>query len=289
MLTHERWESLLSFMSFRNFLGLFKNLAPKRYVLARVLDVIIIFFCVGIIFSYMFGGFGIDIAGYSIFQINKLHKPVFQLAILLAVRLLVRHDDSIRIWGSLNRWIRSVRPETRRIAGFGMLGFLIGLSPRIIPIVMGDIKRGGQGFDVDFMPIKLAAHFWSLVTEFLPGVLGIRQPLLEWFAVGFSKPTLVITGVLSLVVLGMMLWSLISLVASRKGDLVRILKFNPIPFHPTLVLVVFVLLLLVSVVITQHGPVPRYLFPMFGVLSIWVAVTLEKFRRISHDNHLYGV
>ena len=50
MLTHERWESLRSFMSFRNFLGLFKNLAPKRYVLARVLDVIIIFFCVGIIF-----------------------------------------------------------------------------------------------------------------------------------------------------------------------------------------------------------------------------------------------
>ena len=146
---------------------------------------------------------------------------------------------------------------------------------------MGDIKRGGQGFDVDFMPTKLAAHFWSLVTEFLPETFGISQPLLEWFAVGFSRPILVITGVLSLVVFGMMLWSVISLVASRKDDLVRILKFNPIPFHPILVLVVFVALLLTSLVVTQFGPLHRYLYPMFGILAIGVAVTLDKFRRIS--------
>tara|TARA_B100000315_G_scaffold245802_1_gene272275 strand:+ start:725 stop:2701 length:1977 start_codon:yes stop_codon:yes gene_type:complete len=281
MLTHERWKSLRSFISFRDFLGLFKNLATKRYVLARVLDVIIVCFCVGIIFSYVFGGFGLDIAGYSIFQINKLHKPVSQLVILLVVRLMVRRDDATSIWESVNRWIRSLKPETRRIAGFGMLGFLIGLTPRIIPIAMGDIKRGGQGFDVDFMPVKLVAHFWSLVTESLPEALGIRQPLLEWFAVGFSRPIPVITGFLSLVVLGMMLWSVISLVASRKEDLIRILKFTPISFHPILILVIFVTLLLASVVVTQHGPVTRYLYPMFGILAIGVAVTLDKFRRIS--------
>ena len=281
ILTHKRWESLRPFISFRNFFGLFKNLATKRCILARVLDVIIVFFCVGVIFSYVFGGFGVDIAGYSIFQTNKLHKPVFQLAILLAVRLLIRHDDSIRIWGSVSQWFWSLKPGTRRIAVFGMLGFLVGLSPRIIPIAMGDIKRGGQGFDVDFMPVKLAAHFWSLVTKFLPEVLGIRQPLLEWFAVGFSQPIPILIGFLSLVVLGMILWSVISLVTSRKEDLVRILKLAPIPFHPILVLVIFAALLLASVIVTQFGPTTRYLYPMFGILAIWVAVILDKFRRIS--------
>ena len=281
MLTHERWKSLRSFVSFQNFFGLFKNLATKRYVLARVLDVIVVFFGVGIIFSYIFGGFGIDIAGYSIFQINKLHKPVFQLVTLLVVRLMVRHDDAASIWKSVSRWVRSLKPEVRRIAGFGTLGLLIGLAPRIIPIAMGDIKRGGQGFDVDFMPAKLATHFWSLVTKSLPEVLGIRQPLLEWFSVGFSQPIPVLTGVLSLVVFGMMLWSVISLVISRKEDLIRILRFAPISFHPILVLVIFSVLLLASVIVTQHGPVTRYLYPMFGILAIGVAVILDKFRRIS--------
>ena len=257
ILTHERWESLRAFFSPQNLRGFFKDLATKRYVLARVLDVIIVFFCVGIIFSYVFGGFGLDIAGYSILQVNKLHKPVFQLATLLVVRLIVRRDDAVEIWESVNRWARSLKPEIRRIVGFGTLGFLIGFSPRIIPIVVGDIKSGGQGFDVDFMPVKLVAHFWSLVTLYLPGVLGIRQPLLEWFAVGFSRPILAITGFLSLVVLGMILWSVVSLVASRKEDLIRILKLAPISFHPMLVLVIFVGLILISVVVTQHGPCPE--------------------------------
>tara|TARA_B100000315_G_scaffold80981_1_gene74245 strand:+ start:2024 stop:3907 length:1884 start_codon:yes stop_codon:yes gene_type:complete len=281
MLTHEQWKSLRSFISFRYFFGLFKNLATKRYVFARALDVVIVLFCAGIIFSYVFGGFGLDIAGHSIFQINKLHKPVFQLAILLVMRLMVRHDDAACFLGLVSRWIRSLKPETRRIAGFGALGFLIGLSPRIIPIVMGDIKRGGQGFDVDFMPVKLVAHFWSLVSIRLPEVLGIGRPLHEWFVMGFSHPISTLTGALSLIVLGMMLWSVIFLVTSRKEDLIGILKFAPISFHPILVLVIFASLLLASVVVTQHGPVARHLYPLFGILAIGVTCALEKFRRIS--------
>ena len=66
-LTHERWESLRERISIKKFLGLFKNLSSKRYVLARALDVVMCLFFAGILFSYVFGVFGLDFGGHSIF------------------------------------------------------------------------------------------------------------------------------------------------------------------------------------------------------------------------------
>ena len=281
MFTHDRWGNWRSSISFQVFFGLFKTLASRRHVLARILDVTMVFFFVGIIFSYVFGGFGLDIGGHSILQINNLHKPVFQLLILLLVRLIIRRDDVVEIWNSVNRWTQSINTENRRIAGFGTLGFLIGLSPRIIPIVTGDIKRGGTGFDMDFLPARLINHFWSLMVEAIPEFLGIRQPLLEWLDVGFSSSSALIFGSLALVVLGLVLYSLISIIVLKKEDLLRIFKFAPVAFDPILILFVFVVLLFASLVITQHGPLARYLYPLFGVMAIWVAFVLNKFRRIS--------
>jgi len=123
ILTHERWESLRPYVSFKAFSGMFKNLAGKGHVLVRVLDVVIVLFCGGIIFSYVFGGFGLDIAGHSILQINKLHKPVFQLAIVLALRLMIRRDDAAAILLSSKLWVRALNPDTKRVAGLGALGF----------------------------------------------------------------------------------------------------------------------------------------------------------------------
>ena len=33
--------------------------------------------CFAVIFSYVFGGFGLDIAGHSILQINKFHIYIY--------------------------------------------------------------------------------------------------------------------------------------------------------------------------------------------------------------------
>ena len=238
-------------------------------------------FCMGIIFSYVFGGFGIDIGGHSILQTNELHKPVFQLLIILLVRLMIRHDDVVGIWNLVNRWIQYTNTENRRIAGFGILGFLIGLLPRIIPIVIGDIKRGGAGFDIDFMPVKLLSHFWTLMVKTIPEFLGIRKPLLEWFDVGFSFSNAFITGLLSLAVIGLILYSIVSIINLKKEDLFRVFRLAPVAFDPILILFVFVALLFISLVVTQHGPLARYLYPLFGFIAIWVALALDKFRRIS--------
>ena len=34
----------------------------------------------------------------------------------------------------------------------GIGGFTLGILPRILSILTGEVKRGGQGFDVDFKP-----------------------------------------------------------------------------------------------------------------------------------------
>jgi hypothetical protein len=281
IVTYDRWKDWRSLISFQTFFGFFKTLTSKRDVLVRILDSVMVFFCVAIIFSYMFGGFGLDIGGHSIFQINNLHKPVFQLLILFLVRLMIRHDDSVDIWNLVNRWTQSINIENKRIAGFGILGFLIGLLPRIIPIVTGDIKRGGAGFDMDFMPVKLLNHFWTLMAYTIPDFLGIRKPLLEWLNVGFPFSNAFIPGLISLVVIGLILYSIISIIILKKEDLFRVFRFAPVAFDPILILFVFVALLFISLVVTQNGPLVRYLYPLFGCIAIWVALALDKYRRVS--------
>ncbi len=282
ILSHEQWKKLRPSVSLRGFMSIFKNLATKSQVLVRAIDVVIVCFCFGIIFSYVFGGFGLDIAGYTILQINELHKPVFQLTALMVVRLIIRRDDVVCILHSLYKRGQSVNPDFWRFVRFGIFGFLIGLSPRIIPIVTGDIKRGGAGFDIDFSPIKLIENFLILIVEKIPQIVGVHRSLYDWFEVGFPQLIPLVTGFFALIVFGVILWSTWTFLASRKTELIRIIKLYPIHFHPKLILLVFAGLLFISLVLTQHGPgAVRYLLPMVGVLVIWVAIALEKVKRIT--------
>jgi hypothetical protein len=281
ILSHKQWGNLRPSISLQGLKNIFKNLSTTSQVLARVIDVVIVFFCCGIIFSYIFGGFGLDIAGYSILQINQLHKPVFQLAGLMVIRLIIRCDDVVIIFQSFSKWRQSISPGFRRFVSFGIFGFLIGLSPRIIPIVTGDIKRGGAGFDMDFFPTRLIDHLLILVLEKVPKFIGVYRPLFDWFEGGFFELIPLITGFFAFIVVGVILWSTLGLLASRKAELIKISKLYPIDFHPTLILLIFSAILFISLVVTQHGPLVRYLFPMFGIWVIWVVIKLEKIKRIS--------
>ena len=282
ILCHEQWKKIRPSLSFSGFINSFNNLATKSQVLVRAIDVVIVCFFIGVIFSYVFGGFGLDIAGYSILQINELHKPVFQLAALIVARLIIRRDDVVFVLQSFDKIKQSANPNFWRFAKFGIFGFLIGLSPRIIPIVTGDIKRGGTGFDMDFSPIKLIEHFWTLIVETLPQILGVRQPIYNWFEVGFFQSIHLVTGVFALIIFGVILWSTWIFLASIKAELIRIIKLYPINFHPKLILLIFAALLFISLVLTQHGPAgTRYLLPMVGFFVIWVAIALEKLKRVT--------
>ena len=81
-LSHPKWNEFRQMFYLETLKGLFKNQDTKKKVFVRFLDMLIVLFVLAIVFSYIFGGFGIDIAGFSTFQINNLHKPVVQLSLI---------------------------------------------------------------------------------------------------------------------------------------------------------------------------------------------------------------
>ena len=107
-LTHTSWGEVRSrALNFKpNYFTSGRDNQKQKIV--RVLDIIIFLFVLAILFSYVFGGFGLDISGISIFQINKLHKPVFQLLILIAIRCLIYRRD-------LKEKLNQTKPTRKRI------------------------------------------------------------------------------------------------------------------------------------------------------------------------------
>ena len=157
-------------------------------------------------------------------QINKLHKPVFQVAIILMLRLCLRRDDIVALLVNFKRWMRLQKTEVKQCLAFGSLGFIIGLSPRILAIVSGDIKSGGQGFDIDIIPHKLALHFLSLITQVIPNILGVYQPLKDWGLSLNYKPFVILLGFFSLYIFLVVLWVLGAVVASQSKNVVAFFK-----------------------------------------------------------------
>lgn len=289
LLTYRQWTSIRQKLSVKNFFELFKNLPKKKYILVRVLDVVILMFTFGILFSYVFGGFGLDFGGNSIFQINKLHKPVFQLMIILGLRLCIRRDDLIALFAVLRQWLKSIDVGVKRSLAFGGLGFCIGLSPRIFAILAGDIRSGGQGFDIDFVPDKLVFHFLSLITQVIPQVFGVYQSLNNWGSLLSYQPFEIFLGFISLYIFLGIILSLISVFSSQKENLLSVFKLKKISFDPMLILIIFSILTLVAVVISQSGPLARYLYPLFGVVAVCLALVLDKIRQTSPRTCLFLV
>ena len=79
VLSSKQWEVIRNTFSPSKIVAQFQDSPSNKLKLVLILDGVIIFFIAAILFSYVFGGFGIDIGGHSILQINKLHKPVGQL------------------------------------------------------------------------------------------------------------------------------------------------------------------------------------------------------------------
>ena len=95
VLTHDGWSLFREKLSIIVLVDWWKGQQSGKMKLVRVIDIVIICFLTAILFSYVFGGFGIDIAGYSIFQINNLHKPVIQLLAIIAIRFFIFRGDSL--------------------------------------------------------------------------------------------------------------------------------------------------------------------------------------------------
>jgi len=280
ILTHDNWDLIREKISLKFFIDCWVSQKSLKMKLVRVIDFIITCFFLAILFSYVFGGFGIDIAGYSIFQINNLHKPVLQVLVIIFIRLCLFRDDFRGGLAFENGCAYFRKHISGRLMFFGIGGFLFGILPRILSILTGEVSRGGQGFDVDFNPMKLVVHLWELVFYYIPNFFDIRQPLSALLSFEFSFWVLLRAG-LACVVASLILISAVKFFRSQKVQINKIVKLKSPEFFPELVYIVFPVLLCSAVIIIQNGTLMRYLLPLQGVVSIWVAVYLNKIRGLS--------
>jgi len=281
-LTHNSWGEVRSrILTFKpNLFGSGED--NRKLKITRVLDVIILLFVLAILFSYVFGGFGLDIAGTSIFQINKLHKPVFQLLILIAIRCLIYRGDLKEKLNQSKQFLKTFNPETKSLIIVSISGLTIGLLPRLLAILSGQVRKGGEGFDIDFSPIKLALHFEGLFTTSFPSLLGIRKyihALVTNETISLYSLTM---AILSIVILGLFLVATISHFSSHSKSIINIYKVKHLAYKPELILIILFFTVCGANIISQSGPLyPRYIYPLYMVLIIWLSLFLKRIRKKS--------
>ena len=279
-LSNNYWKSFRNKASIKGIMSWLIKKRKGRQKYAKFLDGIILVFIPIILFSYIFGGFGIDIAKYSILQSNELHKPLKQLLIIIFLRILLFRKDLVEIYDSTKYLMLSTKPLIRRSIFLGLLGFIIGISPRIWCIATGQITKGGQGFDVDFAPTNMAYHIWQLATHFIPEVLGLREPIIQLFKIEIQFYYL-LNAFLVLIILFLLSKAVIFFLVPRREEIKRIMKLESLVFNPAQYFLILPILICAAVTVSQGPPAPRYLFPLQGVISIWTALYLEKVRNDS--------
>ena len=240
---------------------------------------LILLFLMVIIFSYVFGGFGFDIGGISIFQVNNLHKPVIQLMAILFFRILIYRKDLVSCLRRIKTYIfEKILKETRSFVWLGGAGFLLGLLPRVISILTGETSRGGQGFDVDFNPIKLIAHLLDIFVRTLQKLFSLENIFQGFTFVSIGNIENVLS-ILAIQLLFLLFFSAFFICLHNWDALKNILTLKAMRFDPLNIYIVLPLLTCLANVIVQNGSEPRYLFPIFGTIVIWLGILVDKFQR----------
>ncbi len=280
ILSNNYWEILRDKISIKEAASWFSGKKNGLQKFVGILDCIILFFIPIVLFSYIFGGFGIDIAQYSILQSNELHKPLVQLIALVVIRVCLSRYEFRDKLDSIKSLILSVDPLIRRSSLFGLLGFTVGISPRIFSILEGQITKGGQGFDVDFVPTNLVYHFWQVMTHYLPEVLGLREPIDRLFndEIPFFY---VLNSLLAVMILFLLGRAAIFFITPRWDEIKRIFKLKPLVFNPAQFFLILPILICAAVIVSQGPPATRYLLPVHGVFCVWTAIYLENKRQKS--------
>ena len=277
-LSHPLWNQVRENISINTAVIFLKNKKTKTETLCLFLDVLIILFFIAVIFSYVFGGFGLDIAGHSILQINKFHNAAMQLLVIIFLRILINPKSSISFFRKTKSFfVTRIQSKKKNTVAIGLAGFLIGLSPRIASILMGETSRGGQGHDVDFLPTKLFVHLQDLLTEHGPQLLGFGEGFQSMFSNSNGIGS-VILGT-SFILLAVIFFCVVfSLVFENRTTLRNILSLRSMPFKGVHIFLLLPILVCAANIIVQHGPETRYLFPLFGVATLWVGMYVDKIK-----------
>jgi hypothetical protein len=278
VLSSKQWEVIRNTFSPGKIVAQFQDSPSNKLKLVLILDGVIIFFIAAILFSYVFGGFGIDIGGHSILQINKLHKPVGQLLVIVILRILISNKDvKTKIIQFKNLFVTG-NSYFKRLTVIGLFGFLIGISPRIASILTSETKKGGQGFDVDLIPTNTVTYLWKLVFYDFPELLGVKTPLISLFRSDLTLWNL-LNGILAAGVVLLVIKSVVFFFGSRRKELGKIFRLKRQTFEPSLVFAVFPILICIAVLISKNGPDVRYLLPLHGVVAVFGALYLDHLRQ----------
>jgi len=275
-LTHSQWDQIKGKLSFRFFIEIFKNKKSKRDVGVQLLDILIFIFFLVVCFSYIVGGFAFDIGGVSILQVKEFHNAAIQLVILILIRLLIRPKGSIAFIKNTRLYLfPDVQVEKKRMIFAGGIGFLVGLSPRIASVVIGETWRGGQGHDTDFLPTKLLVHLYSVFFKKGPELFDIDRAYQNLV----SNPVntyQVIFGILLLALVSILLISLCSFIFENKASLKNIMTLRSMEFEPVHLVLLAPIIVCLANTIVANGPETRYLFPLFGSFVLWICIFIDK-------------
>ena len=278
MLSHSKWDEFREQISPSTLVSFLKKKGSSAQRICRFLDVLLFLLSGVIIFSYVFGGFAIDIGSISIFQVKNFHKPVFQLTGILLLRIAIYREDLIFFFMNIKSLIfEKVSVRMWRLACLGTFGFCLGLSPRIASILIGETSRGGQGFDTDILPTELGVHFWDLISRTGPMLFGFDK--FQNLTVGFVFPYTIISWVLFFLMVALFLLSGFFFFFNNWTSVKKILSLNAITFQVHHIFILLPILVCAANIIAENGSQPRYLFPLFGTAVLWIGWLLSKFQK----------
>ena len=231
--------------------NVFEQLKPVclRQGFARLIDIIIFINISWILLTYMTGGISSKIGDLGLFNSfmrnsaphywsmldpNKIHIPFIEFFILMAIlRVVIYRTDIIR-------FIKTAKNSPSFIClGVGLLGFLMGLTPRWIGLYKNSIS-GHPGYELDFGLPQMWHKLSDLFSVQLPRILELNSYL----------------GMLVTILVGVAIFNFLR---RNKGGVEMIFAILPI-------------VLLSALIIYQKPNVVRHIFPLYAVVVFVIAV-----------------
>ena len=239
--------------------NVFEQLKPVclRQGFARLIDIIIFINISWILLTYLTGGISSKIGDLGLFNSfmrtsaphyrmlgsSNVHIPLIEFFILMVIlRVVIYRTDIIR-------FIKMAKNSPSFIClGVGLLGFLMGLTPRWIGLYRNRIN-GHPGYELDFGLPQMWHKLSDLVSVKFPQILELNS----YF------------GVLVALLVGLAIFN------SLRRDK------NPVKIIFAILPVIVVL----AIIIYQKPNVTRHIFPIYGAVVFYVASFLSDVEKKS--------
>ena len=279
ILSHPFWGDIRSKISFKKIVQHIRGSENKFETCLKIFDCIILLIFVATLFAYVWGGFALDIFKVTIFQIHKFNKAAFEVFVLILLRLIISRKFLLDYQAWCLKFIKKVKPEQRKFIGYGLTGFFIGISPRIISILQGNTSKGGKGFDMNIDPFVLLDHLWLFISVRIPEILGVREPLLKFFIEGDDSFFALLNSIVASSLLAIIFISLYNFSKWKWDSLKKILFLKKIDQDFQLVVILLPVFVILANVLTENGAISiRYVYPFFGMALICFSFFLEKIK-----------